>query len=173
MLVFAISLWTVATNNVLTETNKATPWTWVIYFSYYVVMEGFWGASLGKQLLGLRVTTTSGTAAGWLQILGRTAVFCSPNMLMTVLPVLQITAIDSLPASVRSIVGTTLAFAMFSTARRHNGWAGFHDLLSRTRVIARIATTERRKRTLLEHTGSCYPACSCGKAFWPVHRRRR
>ena len=169
MLVFAISLWTFATNKrlLLRETNKATPWTWVIHFSYYVVMEGSLGASLGKQLLGLRVTTTSGTAAGWLQILGRTAVFCFPNMLMTVLPLLQITAIDSLPAWVRSIVGTALAFAMFSAARRHNGWAGFHDLLSRTRVIARIATTERRKRTVLDTPGAVTLPAAAGKRFGP------
>ena len=167
MLVFAISLWTFATNNVLTETNKATPWTWVIHFSYYVVMEGSWGASLGKQLLGLRVTTTSGTAAGWLQILGRTAVFCFPNMLMTVLPLLQITAIDSLPAWVRSIVGTALAFAMFSAARRHNGWAGFHDLLSRTRVVARVHMTARRKRTQLDAQGAVALPATAGERFGP------
>jgi uncharacterized RDD family membrane protein YckC len=43
---------------------------------------------------------------------------------------------------------------MFSTARLHNGWAGFHDLISRTRVTTRISTTIRRAKTMLDSEGT-------------------
>ena len=36
----------------------------VAMFLYFVLLEGFWGATLGKRLLGLRVVRADGTAVG-------------------------------------------------------------------------------------------------------------
>ena len=58
------------------------PWTWVVSLAYYVALEGLWGASLGKRLMGLRVMAADGTRASWARIVRRAATFYVPNLLL-------------------------------------------------------------------------------------------
>jgi hypothetical protein len=163
-----VSLWTASTGNMFVETYKAAPWLWAIYFIYYLVLESFWGASIGKRLFGLRVTTMNGTAAGSTGILYRTSIYYLPSLLATVLPMVHLLPNVSPSNPVRSILGVALAVAMFSTARGHNGWAGFHDLVSKTRVTARISRTTRRAKTLLDSPGAAaFLPAAAGKRFGP------
>ena len=36
---------------------RLAAWSWLTRLIYYFVLEGGWGASLGKRLMGLRVTS--------------------------------------------------------------------------------------------------------------------
>jgi uncharacterized RDD family membrane protein YckC len=163
-----VSVWTASTGNLFTETYTVAPWVWAIYFAYYLVLEGFWGASIGKRLFGLRVTAMNGTSAGWPGIFLRVCIYYLPSLLVTVLPMIHLLPNVSPSDPVRSLLGIVLVVAMFSTARLHNGWAGFHDLISRTRVTSRISRTARRTKTILNSPGSAafLPGVT-GKRFGP------
>jgi uncharacterized RDD family membrane protein YckC len=132
------------------RTAILTNWAWLANFLYYVVLEGTIGASLCKLLLGLRVVSADGTGLSWRQVLIRTAVFYTPSVVAS-LYLLRFEAdfrlsehwkID-VPRSI-SVVLSLLMF--FATARRRNGWTGLHDVLSRSRVVARPAAAERLGR---------------------------
>jgi uncharacterized RDD family membrane protein YckC len=160
-----ISVWQLGVigPRVMTETTNTaivSPWAWLLSFAYYVFFEGLSGASPGKRLFGLRVTAEDGAPAPWTRIVGRTAIYFVPSLLYTLavlvnasLPALRAgTAViaDVLTADVsytlwRSMLSLPLVLLLFSVARRHNGWAGLHDLASRTRVVARTAVSARDK----------------------------
>ena len=93
---------------------------------YYFVLEGGWGASLGKRLMGLRVTSQTDDR-WWLRVGLRTAVFHVPTFFFH-------GRRNWRPYPLLSLLLTIL---LFSTARRGNGWTGVHELLSRTRVVQR------------------------------------
>lgn len=145
----------------VTDTAIVSPWIWLLHLAYFVVLEGLWGASLGKKLFGLRVTAENGAPASWLPVLRRTAVFFVPSVLFTLavlinasLPALKAGSAgiaDVLTADVSytvlgSMASLPLLVVMFSTARRYNGWAGVHDLVSHTRVVSRAAVSVQRDR---------------------------
>jgi uncharacterized RDD family membrane protein YckC len=160
-----ISLWTASTGDMFSSTYKAAPWLWTIYLAYYLFLEGFWGASIGKRLFGLRITTMNGTSSGWLKILCRTSIYYVPSLLMTVLPMIHLLPDVSPSDPIRATLGIALTVAMFAAARLQNGWAGFHDLISRTRVTSRISSTTRRTKTILDSTGAT--------SFLPAVARKR
>ena len=54
-------------------------WSWLVPVIYYFVLEGGWGASLGKRLMGLRVTSETNDR-WWLRVGLRTAVFLVPTL---------------------------------------------------------------------------------------------
>jgi len=129
-----------------------TNWAWLASFLYYMVLEGTIGASLGKRVLGLRVVSADGTGLSWGQVFVRTSVFYGPSLVASLLllysdgkyNITENSSID-VPRSI-SVVLSLLMF--FGTARRRNGWTGLHDVLSRTRVIARSAAAERHARAV-------------------------
>ena len=138
------SAWTVGvTLGSATTLLRLSAWSWLAPVIYYFVLEGGWGASLGKRLMGLRVTSQTDDR-WWLRVGLRTAVFHVP----TVIPTLFMGATRigtrrtalaermdwNVPPSLLSLLLTIL---LFSTARRGNGWTGVHELLSRTRVVQR------------------------------------
>jgi len=132
-------------------------WTWLIGFTYYVVLEGATGASIGKRLFGLCVRTTSGPAP-WSALALRTALFylstmpfLIPVMLFGQARVSTYLADRPTLAIVASLSTISLTLALFATARRRNGYAAVHDLLSRTRVTRRV-TPSRRRATAAETT---------------------
>ena len=99
---------------------------------YYLVLEGGWGASLGKRLMGLRVTSetpVTSHARWWLRLGLRTAVFLVPSVIFS----MGVTR----GSTVYLLLSQLLTILLFSTARRRNGWSGVHELLSRTRVVQR------------------------------------
>jgi serine/threonine protein kinase len=133
---------------------RLSAWSWLVPVIYFFVTEGCWGASLGKRLMGLRVTSqipSESNARWWLRVGLRTAVFHVP----TVIPILFLAATRG--STVPGVVYTAnaapngwtwnappdawlsllLTILLFSTARRGNGWTGVHEMLSRTRVVQR------------------------------------
>ena len=107
---------------------RLSAWSWLASVIYYLVLEGGWGASLGKRLMGLGVTSQTDDR-WWLRVGLRTAVFQVPSVIFF----MGVTR-GSTPDVLLSQLLTIL---LFSTARRGNGWTGVHDLLSRTRVVQR------------------------------------
>src|SRR5262249_49686914 len=89
------------------------------------------------------------------------------SFLLTILPMLHLLP-ELSPGWSSSILEFVLVVAMFSTARQDNGWAGFHDLISQTRVTVRILKTARRTKSVLEAPGaSCSFPDGAGKRFGP------
>ena len=103
-------------------------WSWLAPVIYYLVLEGGWGASLGKRLMGLRVTSETDDR-WWLRVGLRTAVFLVPSVIFS----MGVTR----GSTVYLLLSQLVTILLFSTARRRNGWTGVHELLSRTRVVQR------------------------------------
>ena len=128
----------------------------IAFLAYYIGLEGLGGASLGKRALGLRVRTAG--ANWWPRIVVRTLVFYVPNAIVAL--GLWLAGPFSFPArspdtkfywnpsdmvelGAGALVGV-LTLALFLTARRRNGWAGLHDLISGTRIVSIAAAGARQ-----------------------------
>ena len=146
------SAWTVGvTLGSATTLLRLAAWSWLASVIYYFVLEGGWGASLGKRLMGLRVTSQTRAMRWWLRVGLRTAVFHVPTVIPTLffmgatrgstVPGVVYTAnlrrTDGPGMSPDALLSLLLTILLFSTARRGNGWTGVHELLSRTRVVQR------------------------------------
>ncbi|HVW05544.1 MAG TPA: protein kinase [Vicinamibacterales bacterium] len=108
--------------------HRLSAWSWLASAIYFFVLEGGWGASLGKRLMGVRVTSETETR-WWLRVFLRTAVFYAPTLIFMLMSGRHVQ-----PDVVLSLL---LTIPLFATARRGNGWAGVHELSSRTRVVQR------------------------------------
>jgi eukaryotic-like serine/threonine-protein kinase len=126
------SAWTVGMTLGSATLLGLSAWSWLVPVIYYFVLEGGWGASLGKRLMGLRVTSETDDR-WWLRVGLRTAVFHVP----TVIYFMGATRGPTVPGVVYTALSLVLTILLFSTARRGNGWTGVHELLSRTRVVQR------------------------------------
>jgi len=130
---------------------RLSAWSWLVSVIYFLVMEGSWRASLGKRLMGLRVTSNLDDR-WWLRVGLRTAVFHVPSVIPTLFfigatrastaPGVVYTANTPLSgwswnAPAGALSSLLLTILMFSIARRGNGWIGVHEWLSRTRVVER------------------------------------
>ena len=112
----------------------------LLQIAYYSVAEGRWGATPGKLALKLRLVDLPGQPARWRQALLRALVFVllpeSVQLLAALAFDLDFGKSESQAIVSGSIDAGILLFGLlFITARRRNGWAGLHDLLSGTRVI--------------------------------------
>jgi hypothetical protein len=134
----------------------------VLHFLYFAVLEGLWGASLGKRLLGLRVRQASspGSRPGLTRVLLRTAVFDGLlNMGVLVFVVLiflyMTTNADEvqwarqapwtyLLISTTPLMGMMIGVALLlAPMRARNGYRGLHEWLSGTRVVS-LSRPEKR-----------------------------
>jgi hypothetical protein len=116
----------------------------VLFLALFFVIEPFWGASPGKWLLRLRVRGEGTSAPGPVTILKRNLIFFA----ITALPWESLALYYSLtggglhwtifPARV------LVTMAMGVTMRASNGYAGVHDLLTRTRVVVLPSLHVRR-----------------------------
>src|SRR5262249_31611167 len=99
---------------------------WILYFLF---LEGWWGCSLGKRSLGLRVVTVGGEKPGLARTALRTLLFYSIVSLPGCLVVLLMK--PSFGAGV-VLVGSAIAGVALVAApmRRRNGFRGLHDLVS-------------------------------------------
>lgn len=105
---------------------------------YFLLIEKLWGHSLGKRLLGLRVVSVEGSDLTWRQAAVRTLLFMAlyglpiwPSLILSDDAFIRYSSSGlALPLSV---VGIAVAC---STMRRENGYAGVHERLSGTRVMA-------------------------------------
>jgi uncharacterized RDD family membrane protein YckC len=121
----------------------------LVQLLYFLVLEGFWGASLGKAVCGLRVVGPERQASGISRALLRASVFpfviSFPGLIL--LPLLVPRALElarqggstSILIAVSQLLYYVMLALLFSTARRSNGYAGVHELLSKTRTVLRSA----------------------------------
>ncbi len=160
------SIWDASSGDVVingqTISSPTSPWRWLLYAVYFFVLEARWGASLGKRLFGLQLSSPGGT--GWVtRIARRTIVFHLPWLVFTLLLVSfgpfgpmsdrrmggpnsnwTLKAKDTREL-IEGLTTLTLIAGLFLTARRHNGWTGLHDLASGTRVVSRSAARLRTR----------------------------
>ncbi|HRZ36008.1 MAG TPA: protein kinase [Candidatus Paceibacterota bacterium] len=119
----------------------------VLSVLYYALLDGLRGASPGKALCGLRVIGADRGTPGFGRALGRALCY-------VVLPPLPFwlvygpdpTAYLNAPSPIRHLMGFSFYIVLgllFCTVRRSNGFAAVHDLLTRTRVVSRLALRAR------------------------------
>ena len=102
---------------------------------YFGVLEGTWGASLGKWLLGIRVTSGQQPIA-LPQALQRVSIWIAATILVPfALAVWYERATGTLLGDGRVFMSAIGVALLFVTARRANGFAGAHDMLTGTRVV--------------------------------------
>jgi len=138
--------------------------------AYYTVWEGLRGAAVGKTICRLRIVGPERNVPGLARAFLRTLIF----VVLPVLPFWLIYAIDA-PADFDSSMSVKY-FASFSyyvilgllfcTARRTNGFASVHDLISQTRVVSRTALELRPELPVIEMP---LPTVAAGRTVGPYH----
>lgn len=128
---------------------------------YWLLNEGLSGASPGKHILGLRVAGRDGEPAGFSRVLFRTLVFVGVQFVFQTLPwLLPLPGVQRVLAQTTShpallVLGAALSqLILFATARRRNGWAGLHELVGPTRVVAK----HRREHAPVRAASTAEPA---------------
>lgn len=109
---------------------------------YYSVLEGLWGASAGKLLCGLRVAGPDRNPPGIPKAMLRAAIF----VILPAVPAWVTVGFDPVKLVDQYAAGWLnylVLLLLFATARRRNGFAAVHDLLTGTRVIRRMAYEAR------------------------------
>jgi len=115
---------------------------------YYGLLEGLWGASVGKAICRLQVARLDRTLPGVPRALLRAFVLAAPPHAVWLLGWGAAHAWASGGSlsgwmTVVGLLGLEARVLPFTTARRRNGFAGWHDLASSTRVIAKPAYEPR------------------------------
>ncbi|MEW6307292.1 MAG: protein kinase, partial [Verrucomicrobiota bacterium] len=136
------------------DTMKIWMWSPVIVQAlYFALCEGLWGAGIGKRLCGLRVVDSNGNLPGLPRSFARASIFAFAPYI----PAWLIGA--GSPAGLgmgMQVVGALSIYAalalLFATARRRNGFASVHDLLTGTRVVQRAGHERRSPQTLAEES---------------------
>ncbi len=110
--------------------------------AYFSVFEGAWGASPGKWLSGLGVVAATRQPARLPPIIGRAALWALWLLSIRLVSSAEPAFLERmLPGPVAFLVLQAAALLplalLLSTARRSNGHAGLHDLLTGTRVVER------------------------------------
>jgi uncharacterized RDD family membrane protein YckC len=119
----------------LVAADPAMETTWLLTsIAYFAVLEGLWGASLGKRLLRLRVYESEHLEIPGIKHAAFRAALVS---LALALPPLVVTFLPSeAPRTLIQISATLGAlFALAWPMRRHNGFCGLHDRWGGTRVV--------------------------------------
>jgi hypothetical protein len=121
---------------------------------YHALSESIWAATPGKALVGLKLANLYDRPRRILRTLARAALFslpwATPNLYWVLFgpaDTRELANAMSQPWSVFVFIGQwILLAALFSSARRGNGYAGWHDLATGLRVIERrpLARAGRR-----------------------------
>ncbi len=128
-------------------------------FLYFTVVEGIWGAGLGKWLKGLRVVRTSGRTPGFARALIRIfiPVLCVEGLRMPLMMALisdtDWTGIQAAMYVFAAAACPWIAVLLALTARRENGFATVWDLASGTRVVVKPKGTDRPSIEPLDRLG--------------------
>ena len=121
----------------------------VLELAYFTLLERYGGASLGKRVLGLRVTAIDGGSPAMLRVLVRSLIFLlllvGPSIGMQQLaaagvPIGSGPLLTWMPALLEVLGVALIVWPM----RKANGYAGTHELLTQTRVMA-LAGRERAR----------------------------
>ena len=129
----------------------------LLTFVYFAASESLWSASPGKRLCGLRVVDRHGHRPSAARVLLRTAVF----VVFTGIGGTSVSiTVDTGNASAESTVWRgaadsgiriLLVLILFCAARARNGYAGLHELVTKTRVVTRGAAREWRQHAAPGH----------------------
>ncbi|HKV71014.1 MAG TPA: protein kinase, partial [Gemmatimonadales bacterium] len=129
---------------------------------YFTLTEWIGGASVGKRLLGLRVTSVDGGSVRLPVVAARTLVFlilfAGPNVVFQELASRGVSFGSGVLAGLVPLLAGLMGLGvMMMSMRVRNGYAGAHDLLTRTRVMA-LVTRDRAaavvgSQTLVPETG--------------------
>lgn len=122
--------------------------SFAIAMLYYAITEGLWGASLGKALCRLRVVAPSRNPPGIPRAMIRAVLFHGMPALpfwvwMGFDPARAFLSSGSLGSTMLGFTHYVLLALLFASARRANGWAAVHDLVTRTRVIRQAEYASR------------------------------
>ena len=120
-----------------------------LWIPFYGLTEGLCSASPGKRLVGLRVVGTDSQPITFRASFARAAlwwaVWAVPSLVVMMLvspELLERRSVTSPSIAVYGALGATVSFIsvglLFVTARRSNGFAGVHDLATRTRVVSKF-----------------------------------
>ncbi len=122
---------------------------------YFALPEGIWGASPGKAICGVRVADPRRNAPGVRRTLVRAAVYVlfPQSVILVGVGLISTGVISTAPEWLHHLLAYS-SFAMlalmFSTARQRNGYAGFQDLLSDTRVVSKSVYQARPVQPVVE-----------------------
>jgi eukaryotic-like serine/threonine-protein kinase len=120
----------------------------LVLVGYYALLEGRWGCSIGKALCRLQLVDDHRNPPGF----GKAGLRA---VLFLIIPYIPFCIFFGLVAASKvnysyALILITVAFPhylltglFFSTARKRNGLAGLHDLVSRTRVIRKTKLATR------------------------------
>lgn len=132
----------------------SSPKAWLIMFAgltlsvlYYTLSEGIWGATAGKALCRLRVIGADDNPPG----IPRASLRAALYVIAPILPFWliyggnpRVYLAGSFTAQFLLSMSFYLVLALlFCTVRRRNGFAAVHDLVTKTRVISRVAFLAR------------------------------
>ena len=115
--------------------------------AYYWLCESRWGATAGKAIAGVTVVDADGMRSRPRVVFTRVIVFLAPALLLSVVEMLPGSGplrVTPTAVGIGALESLAILLAQFSTARRHNGYAAWHDLASGTRVVARAARRAAR-----------------------------
>ncbi len=130
---------------------------------YYAIMEGRWGAGLGKACCGLKVVARAGGVPGVARAAGRALLFGTSASVPLALAFLVYSREELLrQTSEGSLLLTDwawipLSLLLFASVRRANGFAGLHELASGTRTVL-APSEEQRPRDLVAEPPVVVPA---------------
>jgi len=113
---------------------------YLVWIAYYSIFEGVWGASPGKIVCKLRLVRLDGGKVSMVDALIRVLWFVMiPAIPVFLVPVLLRFQIGrghgAFLLTYASPVSYLILGLLFVSARKRNGYAGLHDLRSRTRVV--------------------------------------
>ena len=150
---------------------QAIATAFAVMLAFYTVLEGIWGASAGKALCRLRVQGPQRNPPGLARAFARAALF----LLLPPLPYWIVFGFNPyrymaqsghLAAQGISLLYYVMLALLFCTARRRNGLAAVHDLLTGTRVVRKPVF---EARPVLQVSDSAPPATDDTRKVGPYH----
>ncbi len=161
----------VASRFALAPDWRSTGVFYVVLVSYFAMLEGIGGASLGKAVFGLRVVRANGKPPGFLRVLWRSVAFVGLVLFCTdLIYILFFGSTENNRSPLDGLLSLTIIFGLlalvFSTARKRNGFAGLHELLSKTRVVFKPAHRTRPRLTSRMET---VPGAEAASKIGPYH----